>query len=570
MGPHSLNARSSTDRRYSISKLSFSDDEKPDLTAKFDSSDVDSSENESLPMDSGMIRWSPESLKIFSGVCENIGNDEEFDKLNNKLLIALKEFSSGNSIFCMKCIAMKMVTKRGKTNKTYQFNCGNHTISAAQILSTLPDEFILEHVPCNPMHVFHETIQWIGKDHLSPELEKASNFKNASKRFSVNRSPIKGLSQSSLLLRSRNQTNETLMEIKELRSRLNNSEQKMSEYSSKFNRVLMENDILNEQLKLIREENEIFKKYLSEKTDMKTDTPNNEKYALLNEQLKQLKEENASLKKYLASNSIGKPVSTQSTEKIKSTYSEVSGLIRPVKPKRQEKSALEIIGKYEYKTTRSRENNDEVTKETRAHDFSPLTLVFFEGCFKKSAGEYRGLLNKIGFEAHLARDISFIAEDIIQVTTFESEKKKLIEKLTSISSQVKYLDKFNPTVGISFAKYGKFTDDQAASAYYKLMEKNATRIETESRKSPSLKRTALFFKKLAATKNFELKPAERVKRIFCLGDFITELKPHDFADDKEVPCLTRQVSNESLPSVSQTVNTTRNEMEVDPEPSHAN
>jgi hypothetical protein len=156
------------------------------------------------------------------------------------------------------------------------------------------------------------------------------------------------------------------------------------------------------------------------------------------------------------------------------------------------------------------------------------------------------------------------------VTTFESEKKKLIEKLTSISSQVKYLDKFNPTVGISFAKYGKFTDDQAASAYYKLMEKNATRIEAESRKSPSLKRTALFFKKLAATKNFELKPAERVKRIFCLGDFITELKPHDFADDKEVPCLTIQVSNESLPSVSQTVNTTRNEMEVDPEPSHAN
>jgi hypothetical protein len=183
------------------------------------------------------------------------------------------------------------------SHKTYQFNCGNHTISAAQILSTLPDEFILEHVPCNPMHVFHEMIQWIGKDHLSPELEKASNLKNESKRLSVNRSPIKGLSQSSLLLRSRNQTNKTLMEIKELSSRLNNSEQKMSEYSSKFNRVLMGNDILNERLKLIREENEIFKKYVSEKTDMKTDTPNNEKFALLKEQLKQLKEENASLKK---------------------------------------------------------------------------------------------------------------------------------------------------------------------------------------------------------------------------------------------------------------------------------
>jgi hypothetical protein len=70
------------------------------------------------------------------------------------------------------------------------------------------------------------------------------------------RSPIKGHSQSSLLLRYRNQTNETLMDIKELRSR---PEQKMSEYSSKFNRVLMENDILNEQLKLIREENKFSK-----------------------------------------------------------------------------------------------------------------------------------------------------------------------------------------------------------------------------------------------------------------------------------------------------------------------
>jgi hypothetical protein len=48
MGPHSLNARSSTDTRYSISKLSFSDEEKPDLTPKIDSGDFDSSENESL------------------------------------------------------------------------------------------------------------------------------------------------------------------------------------------------------------------------------------------------------------------------------------------------------------------------------------------------------------------------------------------------------------------------------------------------------------------------------------------------------------------------------------------
>jgi hypothetical protein len=40
-----------------VSRTSFSDEEKPDLIPKFDSSDFDSSENKSLPMDSGMERW---------------------------------------------------------------------------------------------------------------------------------------------------------------------------------------------------------------------------------------------------------------------------------------------------------------------------------------------------------------------------------------------------------------------------------------------------------------------------------------------------------------------------------
>ena len=156
---------------------------------------------------------------------------------------------------------MCLMTKRGKTNKTYQFNCGTHTVSATQILGSLPDDFILKHLPREPRHVYNETLSWIGKDQLSPELLERASSKNAVKRYSAHRSPIKPATSS--LLTSRNQVNEVFSEMKNMKRRLCELEKELTE-SSKNSKFFEEMNVaLKEQLKHIMEENAMLKKFLS-------------------------------------------------------------------------------------------------------------------------------------------------------------------------------------------------------------------------------------------------------------------------------------------------------------------
>ena len=81
---------------------------------------------------------------------------------------------------------------------------------------------------------------------------------------------------------------------------------------------------------------------------------------------------------------------------------------------------------------------------------SNLKLYFFDGCKRSFITLYRRLLQQKGFTSHLARDISFIAEEIIQIVTYESEGDNLIKAMSSISPQIKNLANFNPTIGSSY------------------------------------------------------------------------------------------------------------------------
>ena len=116
-----------------------------------------------------------ESLANFDVACESVSNDIEFYRLKNKLLVALKQFSTSNKVYCIKCKVITLMTKRGKTKNTYQFARGSHTLSATQILATLPDAFVLKNLPNEPRHVMNETLACFGKDQLSPELQARSN-----------------------------------------------------------------------------------------------------------------------------------------------------------------------------------------------------------------------------------------------------------------------------------------------------------------------------------------------------------------------------------------------------------
>jgi hypothetical protein len=230
--------------------------------SNFEFSDIESTAGEDLSNSQAQLLWDEAALIKFGEVCARVPNDDsEFDRLNNKLLIALKEYISSNNAYCLKCKAMAPMTKRGKTNKTYQFNCDTHTVSATQILGSLPDEFLLKHLPKEPRHVHNQTLSWLGKDQLSPELLERQSSRNAVKRYSTHRSPIR--SSTSSLITSRNQVNEVLFEMKQLKTRFLELERELT--VSKVNSSLLEekNAALLEQLKVIKEENALLKKFLN-------------------------------------------------------------------------------------------------------------------------------------------------------------------------------------------------------------------------------------------------------------------------------------------------------------------
>lgn len=250
----------SPEPKFSVSRLAISDNESIETTSVSEFSDAESYDGPLLTLSQAQKLWSQDELQKLAATCAETAADEQFDRLNNKLLIALKAHSTSNKIFCHKCSSMRLVTKRGKVNKTYQFACGNHTLSATQILFTLPDEFIQENVPENPRYVFNATIKWIGKDHLSPELIEMDTKRKAVKRFSVYRSPTKAPSTG--LIRSRNALNETISEIKELKSRLGVSDRSVEELKKSIELLISQNKQLMENNKILKEENSVLKRHL--------------------------------------------------------------------------------------------------------------------------------------------------------------------------------------------------------------------------------------------------------------------------------------------------------------------
>jgi hypothetical protein len=61
-------------------------------------------------------------------------------------------------------------------------------------------------------------------------------------------------------------------------------------------------------------------------------------------------------------------------------------------------------------------------------DFPQIQIYFVH--HRKTANTY---WPKIGIDAHWARDMTFLAEDLAQITTFESKEQMLIKAMESIS-----------------------------------------------------------------------------------------------------------------------------------------
>jgi hypothetical protein len=81
--------------------------------------------------------------------------------------------------------------------------------------------------------------------------------------------------------------------------------------------------------------------------------------------------------------------------------------------------------------------------------YSPLKIYFFEGCHQKSPGIYKKMLTDLGFNARQVRDITFLSDNIMKVTTYEFVIEELGNILLGISTSVRLLDNFNPITVIT-------------------------------------------------------------------------------------------------------------------------
>jgi cell division protein FtsB len=409
-------------------------------------------------------KWPKKALDcLFVEIMEHVPTEDAFDKLCNPFLNGLKIFSSNNEVFCQKCGKPTKLSKNGRTKDTYQFICSEsgkpHYLSAIQILETLPDEWVL-----NLMDMFDEgyknqLLDWINKEHLSPEIWEVKGLKNATKRVSLQLSPVKDNSS----------------KIRAVNHGLEEENRKLKEENAELSAEVRD---LKRTMKALTEEVANLRKYLLENT--KTATTNHENHG-------------SEVKSFATVASIHKPTATR----------------KPLKM-----TPLEVISK---PTPMAAENG--------LKPYSPLKIYFFEGCHRRNPGIYRKMLSEAGFNHRQVRDITFLSDDIMQITAYESSIEELTNLLVGISDKVRRLEDFDPTKGDSYQKYGKFSDDEVRECYFAMMTKSAERLSKAAETVKALKRSANFLSKVIENRTVNYQSAPRKEKVFFLGSLIDYVKP---------------------------------------------
>ncbi|TEB15428.1 hypothetical protein C9890_0606 [Perkinsus sp. BL_2016] len=409
-------------------------------------------------------KWNAESLKQISNfIAVEVLDKDEFDKLDNPFLNGLKNFSKTNLVYCKRCDDAVKVSVNGAIKSTFQFDCkkGGHHISATQILSTLPDEIISGNVEAMETSTRIQTLKWLDKCHLDEEIWEVKGLKNATKRFAIELSPIK---TSDNKIRAVNSSLEG--EVKELKRIV---EQLMLRQDS----MELENSNLRKALKAAKEEADMLRRLLAEEPT-----------------------------KY---------------EKQGCSFSDVAAIHRPEKPNKQVRNMtpIEVISKFQ--------PSQEIS--SKRPTYSPLKIVFYEGCHRKNPSLYRRMFKELGIDTRAIRDITFLADELMQLTTYESAVEEITKALKGVNENVRRLESFDPTKAESYSKYGDFNDIDVKKCYFSMMEKNAERIGKAAENVKALRRSANFFNKLVENQTFEYQTQPRKPKVYFLGSLLDYAKP---------------------------------------------
>ena len=136
--------------------------------------------------------------------------------------------------------------------------------------------------------------------------------------------------------------------------------------------------------------------------------------SILKSSLKAAREEAFNLRRYLSEDK-----TTESPVRInvgkEETYAAVANIHKP-EPRRKvpTMTPLEVISK----NTNSGKEPQTISEITKKYAFSPLKFIYFEGCQRRQPSLYRQIFRDVGLDSKSIRDITFLAEDILQITTY--------------------------------------------------------------------------------------------------------------------------------------------------------
>jgi hypothetical protein len=130
------------------------------------------------------------------------------------------------------------------------------------------------------------------------------------------------------------------------------------------------------------------------------------------------------------------------------------------------------------------------------------------------------MFREIGIDSRVIRDITFLADDLLQLTTYESAVAGITAALKGVSEKINRIEAFDPTKAESYSKYGNFKDGEVKDSYFAMMSKNAERLKKAAGSVKALKRSANFFNKIVESQNVDYKPTAKPTKIFFMGNLI--------------------------------------------------
>ena len=138
---------------------------------------------------------------------------------------------------------------------------------------------------------------------------------------------------------------------------------------------------------------------------------------------------------------------------------------------------------------------------------SDMELVFFKGVDGESPSKLRQRLTKNGFDGHLAKDITYLTEDVVQFLTYSDKVGLLTEAVKKCMPKSRRAINFDPTDPDSYQLKSVQSKATVSRAYFATLDQSVQRLKKCVVSAPSLQRSMKFLARVVEMKDTKYAPA---------------------------------------------------------------